>query len=87
MLTQKEMIASILEEQKGQGKLLTEIDICLRGPNYDPSDGGLVEEVHTNTSRIKTIIRSQNKIITWGVTIFGVINLAGIIFVIINQLK
>ncbi len=87
MATQKEMIAEILQKQEEQGKLLTEMDIALRGPNYDPNDGGLLEEVHKNTECISTIKKKQNKIIAWGVTIFGAINLAGVIMLIVSQFK
>lgn len=87
MPTQKEMIADILASQKKQGKLLTEIDIALRGPDYDPNDGGLLDEVHQNTRCIKDIKKKQNKIIGWGVTIFGAINIAGIIFTIIKSIR
>jgi GH35 family endo-1,4-beta-xylanase len=87
MPTQKEMMTSMLEAQKKQGKLLTEIDICLRGPNYDPSDGGLVAEVHKNTDCIKDIKKKQNKIVTWGITLFGAINVAGIIAAIFNAVR
>ena len=87
MATQKEMLEAIIADQKNQGELLRDIDTCLRGPEYDPSDGGLVAEVHTNTNGIKTIKRKQTKIITWGVTIVGAINLAGIIFFIVKQLR
>ena len=87
MPTQKEMIEQILAAQTKQGKLLTEMDICLRGPNYDPSDGGLVSEVHQNTRCIKDIKKKQTKIVTWGVTIFGAINIAGIVAAIINSIR
>lgn len=87
MPTQKEMIADILASQKKQGKLLTEMDIALRGPNYDPHDGGLIKEVHDNTECIKTIKKKQTKIITWGVTIFSAINLAGILMLILNSIR
>jgi len=87
MPTQKEMIAEILSAQKEQGVLLMEMDNCLRGPNYDPSDGGLVDEVHKNTGCIKDIKKKQNKIVTWGVTIFGAINIAGIVAAIINSIR
>lgn len=81
------MISQILEKQTKQGKLLTEMDIALRGPNYDPNDGGLLDEVHQNTKCIKDIKKKQNKIITWGVTLFGCINLAAVIFTIISQIR
>jgi len=86
MATQKEMIAQILQKQEKQGKLLTEMDIALRGPNYDPNEGGLISEVHQNTKCIKEIKKKQHKIVTWGITIVGAINVAGIIFVIIKGL-
>jgi len=85
MPTQKEMIETILHQQEVQGKLLHEIDDSLRGPDYDPQDGGLIAEVHQNTRCIKDIKKKQNKIIGWGVTIFGAINIAGIIFTIIKS--
>lgn len=84
MPTQKEMIAQILQKQDKQGRLLTEMDIALRGPNYDPNDGGLLEEVHQNTKCISNIKKKQNKIITWGITIVSAINIAGIVFAIIK---
>ena len=87
MATQKEMIAEILESQKEQGRLLSDIDNCLRGPDYDPADGGLVQEVHKNTECISTIKKKQNKIVAWGVTIFGAINIAGIIMLILNSIR
>ena len=87
MPTQKEMMAQILQKQDKQGKLLTEIDICLRGPNYDPSDGGLVAEVHKNTQEVHHIKKKQTKIIAWGVTVLGAINLIGVILVIITRFK
>lgn len=87
MPTQKEMIAQMLLKQDKQGKLLTEIDIALRGPDYDPNDGGLLQEVHKNTNCIAAIKKKQHKIVTWGITLFGAINLAGIIFAIINAIR
>lgn len=87
MPTQKEMISQILQKQEKQGKLLTEMDIALRGPNYDPNDGGLLEQVHTNTSDLNSMRKKQQKIITWGVTIFGAINILGVILVIITRFK
>lgn len=87
MATQKEMIAQMLEKQEKQGKLLREIDIALRGPDYDPNDGGLLQEVHKNTDCISSIKKRQHKIVSWGITLFGAINLAGILFVIINAIK
>lgn len=87
MPTQKEMIAQILEKQTKQGKLLTEIDVALRGPNYDPNDGGLLAEVHQNTQCISAIKKKQHKIVTWGITIFGAINVAGIIIAILNAVR
>lgn len=87
MPTQKEMIAEILARQGEQGKLLTEMDTALRGPDYDPNDGGLLEEVHYNTACIKSIKKKQNKIIGWGITIFGAINIAGIVAAIINSMR
>lgn len=87
MPTQKEMIEEILQKQKEQGNLLHEIDHSLRGPEYDPSDGGLIDEVHQNTRCIKDIKKKQNRIITWGVTLFGAVNLAAVIFTIISLLR
>ena len=87
MSTQKEMIAEILEKQEEQGKLLTEMDVALRGPNYDPEDGGLLQEVHKNTDCIASIKKKQHKIVTWGATLFGAINIAGIVFAILRATK
>lgn len=87
MATQKQMIEEVLQKQKDQGKLLMDMDAALRGPEYDSGDGGLIEEVHQNTKCISTIKKKQNKIITWGVTIFSAINLAGIIMLIINSIR
>ena len=87
MATQKEMIAQILQKQDKQGKLLTEIDIALRGPDYDPNDGGLLAEVHQNTKCIKEIKKKQTKVITWGVTLFGAINLAAVIFTVLSRIR
>lgn len=87
MPTQKEMIEEILNKQKVQGALLRDIDTALRGPEYDQGDGGLIDEVHQNTRCIKDIKKKQTKIITWGVTLFGCINLAAVIFTIISQLR
>jgi len=74
MATQKEMIAEILESQKEQGRLLTDIDNCLRGPDYDPTDGGLVQEVHKNTECISTMKRKQNRIVAWGTMLIAILN-------------
>ena len=87
MPTQKEMIEEILKKQKQQGALLLNMDTALRGAEYDAGDGGLIEEVHQNTKCIKDIKKKQNKIITWGVTLFGCINLAAVIFTIISQIR
>lgn len=87
MATQKEMLEAILADQKNQGKLLQDIDTCLRGPEYDPADGGLVEEVHKNTSDVHHIKKKQTKIIIWGMTIFGAINILGVIVAIASHLK
>jgi hypothetical protein len=86
MPTQKEMIAQILQKQDKQGSLLTKMDVALRGPEYDEGDGGLIAEVHQNTKCIKEIKKKQNKIVTWGITIVGAINVAGIIFAIVKGL-
>lgn len=87
MATQKEMIATILQQQQQQGKLLEDIDTSLRGPEYDPSDGGLIAEVHQNTRCIRDIKKKQNKIVTWGVTLFGAINLAAVIFTVLSRIR
>lgn len=87
MATQKQMIEEILKKQKDDGELLRDIDTALRGTEYDSGDGGLIEEVHQNTKCISTIKKKQTKIITWGVTIFSAINLAGIIMLIINSIR
>lgn len=87
MPTQKEMIAEILSKQDEQGVLLKDIDTALRGAEYDPDDGGLIAEVHHNTECIREIKKKQNRIIAWGVTVFGAINIAGIIAAIINNLR
>ena len=87
MATQKEMIAEILKKQEAQGALLRDIDTALRGPEYDEGDGGLIAEVHQNTKCIKEIKKKQNKVITWGVTLFGAINLAAVIFTLLSRLR
>ncbi len=87
MATLKEMLVEVQTDQKKQSKLLTEIDICLRGPNYDKDSGGLVDECHNNTECIKAIKKKQNKIVTWGLAIFGTFNLIAVIIVIINALS
>lgn len=87
MSTQKEMIAEILQKQEDQGDLLKEIDVALRGPKYDPEDGGLLQEVHKNTDCIANIKKKQHKIVTWGITLFGAINIAGIVFAILKAIK
>ena len=87
MATQKEMLETIIADQKNQGDLLRDIDTCLRGPEYDPADGGLVAEAHKNTNDVHHIKKKQTKIITWGMTIFGVINIIGIIAAIVTHLR
>jgi len=87
MATQKEMIAEILQKQKDQGRLLTEMDAALRGPEYDPEDGGLLSEVRKNTKCIANIKKRQHKIITWGVTVFGAINVIGVIIATIVHFR
>ena len=87
MATQKEMIAEILQKQEDQGDLLKEMDVALRGPNYDPEDGGLLQEVHKNTDCIAYMKKKQHKINTWGITLFGAITIAGIIFTILKAIK
>lgn len=87
MSTQKEMIEEILVKQDEQGKLLTEMDVALRGPNYDPEDGGLLQEVHKNTGCIAAMKKKQHKIFTWGITLFGALNIAGIVFAIFRAIK
>jgi len=74
-------------EQNTQGQLMREMDICLRGSGYDKQNGGIVAEVHQNTKCVKEIKRKQNKIITWGATIVGILNLGGVLALIINLVK
>ncbi len=87
MATQKEMLEAILTDQQKQGKLLQDIDTCLRGPEYDPADGGLVAEVHKNTLDVHHVKKKQTKIITWAVTLLGAINIVGLILLLITRFK
>jgi len=87
MATQKEMLEEILSTQKKQGDMLLGIDMCLNGPEMDPEQGGLTKLVHQNVKCIKDIKKKQSKIITWGITIVGALNLGGAIALIVSVLK
>lgn len=69
--------------QKGQSHIIEQVDTCLRGTSYDRGKG-VVNQVEKNTKCISDIKRKQSRIIAWGTTIFGAINLAAIITVIIK---
>lgn len=90
----KKVVESIAEEQgnmkaeqKTQGRLLRDMDICLRGTGYVNTNGGLVAKVDKNTDKVEKIERRQSKIIAWGASIVGLINLGGIVTVILTALR
>jgi len=77
---------SLDKKQDGMDLKLTSIDTELTGTSYDKTRG-IVPRLNIAEKNIVKMKRNQTKIITWGLAIFGSINIIGIIIAIINNVK
>ena len=62
------------------------IEVELIGTKMDP-ERGMVPRVKKNETDIITIKKNQNKIITWGATILGAINIIALLIIIWNTVQ
>lgn len=98
--TQKEMLTQLVRDVKHimdkQDKMkikqddmelvLHDVQIDISGTITDPSRG-IVFRVGKNEECIASMRKKQTRIVTWGVTIFGLINILAAIALIYNALN